>query len=157
MVADQPLYALAKQIQWKWPSEYGKFVVMFGGLHIEMAALRSLGTLLQDSGWTAALSESGVASPGTAESYLTVSSTTRTRQTHQKTACSLYQLLKVAYENYTSDVGDDAMTFDDWYKHEKLRSPQFQFWSLVLDMELVVFALIRSFCEADFELYKSSR
>ena len=57
MVADQPLYALAKQIQWKWPSEYGKFVVMFGGLHIEMAALRSLGTLLQDSGWTAALSE----------------------------------------------------------------------------------------------------
>ncbi len=32
---DQPLYALAKQIQWKWPEEYGenKFVIMFGGLH----------------------------------------------------------------------------------------------------------------------------
>ena len=39
---DQPLYALAKQIQWKWPEKYGEdqFVVMFGGLHIEMAALR---------------------------------------------------------------------------------------------------------------------
>ncbi len=38
---DQPLYAMAKQIQWKWPEEYGedKIVIMFGGLHIEMAAL----------------------------------------------------------------------------------------------------------------------
>ena len=36
---DQPLFALAKQIQCKWPQEYGeqKFVVIFGGLHIEMA------------------------------------------------------------------------------------------------------------------------
>ena len=35
---DQPLFALAKQIQWKWPEKYGedKMVVMFGGLHIEM-------------------------------------------------------------------------------------------------------------------------
>lgn len=35
---DQPLFALAKAIQWKWPAEYGedKFVVMFGGLHLEM-------------------------------------------------------------------------------------------------------------------------
>ena len=42
---DQPLFALAKQIQWKWPETYGedKFVVMFGGLHIEMAALKTLG------------------------------------------------------------------------------------------------------------------
>jgi len=34
---DQPLFALAKQIQWKWSQEYGeqKFVVVFGGLHID--------------------------------------------------------------------------------------------------------------------------
>ena len=38
---DQPHFTLAKQIQWKWPDKYGeeKFVVMFGGLHIEMTAL----------------------------------------------------------------------------------------------------------------------
>ncbi len=42
LAADQPLYALAKQIQWSWPSTLGedKFVVMFGGLHIEMATLK---------------------------------------------------------------------------------------------------------------------
>ena len=38
---DQPLYAIVKQIQWKWSEMYGedKFVVVFGGLHIEIAAL----------------------------------------------------------------------------------------------------------------------
>ena len=40
IAAEQPPYALLKQIQWEW-KEYGenKFVIMFGGLHIEMAAL----------------------------------------------------------------------------------------------------------------------
>lgn len=42
ITADQPLFVIAKQIQWEWPSIYGedKFVVMFGGLHIEMACCR---------------------------------------------------------------------------------------------------------------------
>ncbi len=37
---DQPLFAIAKNIQWKWPLDYGedKFLIMFGGLHIEMQA-----------------------------------------------------------------------------------------------------------------------
>ncbi|KAK6167166.1 hypothetical protein SNE40_021261 [Patella caerulea] len=83
IIAAQPLYALAKQIQWKWP-EYGedKFVVMFGELHIEMASLRSIGTLLRDSGWTSAIVEANVASPGTSESFLSASSVTKTRQSN---------------------------------------------------------------------------
>ena len=38
---DQPLFALTKQAQWHWPDIFGerKFVVMMGGLHIEMASL----------------------------------------------------------------------------------------------------------------------
>ena len=52
MAVDQPLFASAKQIQWQWPESYGedKFVVMFGGLHIEMAALKVLGDLLKWKG-----------------------------------------------------------------------------------------------------------
>ena len=54
---DQPLFALAKQIQWTWPDHYGenKVLVLFGGLHIEMAALKTLGDWLQGSGWKEAL------------------------------------------------------------------------------------------------------
>lgn len=42
LAADQPLFALAKQIQWTWPNTFGEdhFVIMFGGLHIEMAVLK---------------------------------------------------------------------------------------------------------------------
>ena len=45
---DQLLFDLAKQIQWKWPEKYGedKVALMFGGLHIEMAALKTLASLI---------------------------------------------------------------------------------------------------------------
>lgn len=50
---DQPLYALAKQIQWNNKEEFGedKYMVMMGGLHIEMATLKMIGHWLSDSGW----------------------------------------------------------------------------------------------------------
>ena len=81
IAADQPIYAVAKQVQWHWPKNYGedKFLIMFGGLHIEMAALRSVGTLLQDSRWTGALVEASISSPGIAQSFVTAFSNTRTR------------------------------------------------------------------------------
>lgn len=68
-IADQPIYSMPKQVQWQWPEEYGedKYLVMFGGFHIEMAELRSLGSLLKDSGWTGALVEASVTSSGTAD------------------------------------------------------------------------------------------
>lgn len=39
LAMDAPLYALAKYIQWKWPQTHGEdqYVIMFEGLHIEMA------------------------------------------------------------------------------------------------------------------------
>ena len=48
---DQPLYAVAKQIQWNWKDSYGekKFVITFGGLHIEMAFLKIIGDWLDES------------------------------------------------------------------------------------------------------------
>ena len=71
VAVDQPLFAIAKKIQWKWSQVYGedKFLVMFGGLHIELAAMKVLGDLLKDSGWTSALVQAGVATAGTADAF----------------------------------------------------------------------------------------
>ena len=68
----QPLYAIFKQIQWKWPEMYGedKFVVMFGGLHIEMAALRTLGDWLQGNGWVETLVQAEITTADTANSQM---------------------------------------------------------------------------------------
>ena len=53
VAVDQPLYAVVKQIQWNWPETHGEdhFIIMFGGLHIEMTALKMLGDLLEGSGF----------------------------------------------------------------------------------------------------------
>ena len=77
MAFDQPLFTLAKFVQWCWPETHGEshFIVMF---HTEMALWNTLGDLLECSGWTTALCEADVASSGTADSFLKVSHLTRT-------------------------------------------------------------------------------
>ena len=66
---------------------------MFGGLHIKRATLHSFGTLLQESGWTAALAEAGITSSGTAESFLSAAKVDRNKPK---------SLAKIKYQNRTS-------------------------------------------------------
>ena len=115
---DQLLFALAKQIQWKWPQEYSeqKFVVVCGGLHIEMAALKTVGDWLQGSGWVQALVQAEITSAGSAYSFLRASHVSRTRRAHQVTAAALSTLQRRAYDHYLemSDERDEELEFDDW-------------------------------------------
>ena len=87
-VCDQPLFAIAKFVQWNWPASHGEnvHVVMLGGLHIEMTLWSLCGDLLATSGWTSALTEAGIASTGTSDSFLRVAHLTKTRRAHQITA-----------------------------------------------------------------------
>ena len=55
------------------------YVVMFGGLHLEMALWNTVGDLLEASGWSTALTEAEVASPGVAESFMKATHLKRTR------------------------------------------------------------------------------
>ena len=91
---DQPLYSIAKRIQWNWPEMYGEnhFVIILGGLHIEMAGLKVIGNWLEDCGWVEALVQAKLAFAGTGNSFLKVSQGTRTRHAHQVTASCLYRL-----------------------------------------------------------------
>ena len=75
ITVDQPLYAISKLMQWNWPANYEveNFVILLGGLHIEMAALKVLGDWLDDSRWIEALVQANVESAGTAESFLKAS------------------------------------------------------------------------------------
>lgn len=157
LACDQPLYTLAKQIQWTWPTSYGEdqFIVMLGGLHIEMAALKVLGDLLQSSGWTEALVHAGVATSGTADSFLKASHVTRTIRAHQVTASSLYLLQQQAYMEDIQSLEDasEILSFEDWCDAKSDACPTFQFWNLILKLELTVMVYMRAIREADFQLY----
>lgn len=121
---DQPLFTLAKQIQWKWPEKYGeeKFVIMFGGLHIEMAALKTAGDWLESSGWAEALVEAEIATVGTADSLHKASHVMRTRKAHQITAAAVYILQHRAYDHY-SHTCSTPVDFEAWCDDRKQNCP----------------------------------
>jgi hypothetical protein len=156
IAADQPLYAMAKRIQWTWPITHGEdsFVVMFGGLHIEMAILKVLGNWLEDSGWTSALTQANIASSGTADSFICASHVTKTRHAHQVTVASLHTLLS---EAYTKKCGEEATTsFDEWCTDRAAQSVHFDYWFKVMSLEIMLLLYVRSIREGDFDLYVQS-
>ncbi len=51
---------------------------MLGGLHIAIATLNVIGKLLAGSGWTEAIVDAGVVTPGVADSFLKGKHVTRT-------------------------------------------------------------------------------
>src|SRR6218665_1789141 len=156
---DQPTYALAKQIQWHWPEKFGedKFVVMMGGLHIEMAALKMLGQWLDGSGWVQCLIKAGVATSGVAESFIHASHVKRTRYSHTVTAAALYNCQRHCYSQYCSRVEEeDRLTFLQWRSEKEKTSLQFRYWNTVLDLQLMVLTFIRSIREGNFDLYVDS-
>jgi hypothetical protein len=142
---DQPLYAMAKTLQWSMPEMFGegRFVLLLGGLHIQMAAWKAVGDWLAGSGWTDVLDYADVTSYGTADSFLKVSHVKRTRQAHTVTAASLYVQRHRAYMHYLSiDVdGLNALAFDDWCSAKTEECPQFAYWNSVLLLELAVLTI----------------
>ena len=67
--------------------------------------------------------------------------------------------MKEAHCDYCSDcaiLDESPLSFEDWQQRQRNISPQFQFWNMVLDMELTIFLLIRSFREGNFELYQEA-
>ena len=78
---DQPLFSLAKQIQWTYTETLGEqnYIVVLGGLHIEMVCLHILGQWLEGSGWGTALVDAGVTTSGKAASLISGSHVKHTR------------------------------------------------------------------------------
>ena len=156
IACDQPLFMIAKQIQWMWPEQYGEgsFMVMLGGLHIKMKLLKALGDLLDGSSWTSALVEANIATPGTADSFLKAAHIKRTALAHQVTACVLYKLRQEVYETYQiSPHEGPAFSFEEWCRIRAEQSPQFHFWQLVLRIQCDILTWDRSVHDGNFTLY----
>ncbi len=147
---DQPLFALAKLVQWKWPSTHGEHlhVVMLGGLHTEMALWNTLGDVLEASGWTAASAEAEIASSGVADSFLRVTHLMRTRHAHEVTVLTLQKLQQEAYLQSKSNA-----SFPKWKSDMCKGSPTFMYWDFILRCETLVLIFVRAHRERNFQLY----
>lgn len=159
-VLDQPLYAIAKQIQWMTPDTHGedKLVIMFGALHIEMNAWKMVGKWMKGSGIVEILAEAEIMTHGRAESLIHASHLKRTRNTYTVIAASLFILQKKSYEyyclNHTST--EVLLTFDEYISRQNSEVPIFQYWNITLKLILLVLQLVRSLRESNFNLYVTS-
>ena len=159
MAFDQPLYAIAKQFQWNCLDLYGedKFVIMFSGCISKWQHSKVLGEWLEASGWTRALTQADVASSSTADCFLKASHVTKTRRAHQIIDCSLYILLQAAYKEYALECSEGTISdFESWCDRMSTEKTHFQFWYLILLLELDIFTFIRSIREGNFSLYLAS-
>ena len=74
----------------------------------------------------------------------------RTRHAHQVIALSI--LLHNAYDTYVCEESE-PMPFDEWCTERIEASPQFQYWLIVMQLELLVLVYVRSLRDANFLLY----
>ena len=153
ITADQPVYALGKQVQWQFPEYFGedKFVFMMGGLHIEMATLSMIGDWLEGSEWSELLVAAQIHSCGTADSILSASHVKRSRYAHQVSLAALHLLLKKAFSKEIEQRSE--MSYDEWVTCKREKSVQFEYWQTVLDLEALLLLLVRSIRLADFEMF----
>ena len=85
LTVDQPLYALAKKIQWEIGGDLAedRFVVMVAPFHTEDKSLKVVGQWLEESGWLSTPVQPGVATSGRAEGIKKGSHNTCTQYAHQ--------------------------------------------------------------------------
>ena len=87
LVVDQPLYAVAKKIQWTFQEKFGICVVLLRGLHIKMALWSTIGDMMQGAGMVEALVEAGVTkSEAAATALLKSSNVMWTRFAHHRSS-----------------------------------------------------------------------
>ena len=91
------------------------FVVMFGGLHIEMGMWMMLGQYLASSGWTNTLTDAGIAMAGTSDNILKTSHPTRTPRAHQLTCASFSK--KSTNLLYIDD--NNRSSFEAWRENDQ--------------------------------------
>ena len=122
-----------------------------------MVMLGCLGDWLQDSGWTIALSNSGVTTSGN-DSLLSGHDVAATKYVHQVTACTLYNLMKQAFQQPKCDTGREQrnLTLEQWREQMELLYPQFQFWSITLKMQMDYLLFLHSVESRKFSLYVHS-
>ncbi|KAG0723721.1 hypothetical protein GWK47_042072 [Chionoecetes opilio] len=146
-----------------WPSSFSgtgrtphgedQYVVMFGGLHVEMAVWKTLGDYLEASGWTTALTQAGIASSGTANSFLTASHLTKTRHAHQVSALALAKMQRDAHQEAVGETpsNDEVLRHGDgtWLPGV----PKFHYWDTILRLEILGLIVVRAHREQDFPLY----
>jgi hypothetical protein len=92
---------------------------MFGGLHSELAALKTAGDWLAESGWVETLVQVDIASTGTVDSFLRAVHIACTRHIHKVTAAALNILQHRTYDDYARAADKVARVIGEFEKAQE--------------------------------------
>ena len=147
--ADEPIFALTKELMIRYPDLYGpdKYFCLFGSLHIEKCFLTIIGQLIKGSGLETILSSCGMSIIG-ADALVNVNHIKKARYFVQVSLCAIYAKLRKAY----SDSGSNEV-IDTWLNFRCNSSEMCLYWKIILDLMIDVLVFIRSIREGKFLLY----
>ena len=150
--SDQPVFAISKQLQWRFPEQFGpdKYFCLFGSLHIEKSILALCGIMIKGSGLDAILSCCELSIVGS-ESLVTVNHIKKARYCLQVSICMIYSFLESAYQE-----SGDTQPVMDWLRSRSETSEMCRYWHIILQMMLNLLIFVRSIREGNFLLYVSS-
>ena len=82
----------------------------------------------------------------------------KSRHAHQVTAASLSILKRSAYNSYVKDLptNEDIPSFETWETRCAADCPQFQYWNLTIQFQLLILIFIRAQRDCNFQLYLES-
>ena len=157
VTVDCALYPILKKIQWTWPTEYGeeKYLVMMGGLHVEMAFLAAMGDWLEGSGWASIMARAGVTTEGRAVGIEKGTCTARGQWAHQTCLAALSLLQRRAYEEYREEE-ETSLEFDKWTQEKSSQHPQFSYWNTTMKLQHILLKFLKAQREGDFPDYVDS-
>ena len=90
---------------------------------------------------------------GVADSLIKVSHVARTKQANQIAAGALGLFLHEAYGMYKREVPHVYESMEAWIDRRKRESPQFHYWHVAFQLEVLVLSFVRSLRSANFQLY----
>ena len=146
-VSDQPVYALTKEAQYRFPTVFSEYVPLLGGLHIEQSLLSLHSELIIGSGLLEILNQLNFSTIGVS-AVVDVNSIKRARYCIQVTVSALYRKLKDA-----CDIDGTTLPPYEWLSLKSKKSKSLFFWNMVLDFQLNILIFVRSMREGDFKLY----
>ena len=151
-VSDQPVYALTKAIQWRYPSCFSleSYVPLLGDLHIEHSLLLIHGQIIKGSGLECVLERNKLSTEGTS-AIVDVNDIKRARYCLQVSLCATYRKLKEAYIK-----ANTQLPILSWLSLKSEESEMCFLWRIIFEIEIEILLFVRSIREGNFNLYLQS-
>ena len=158
MCADQPLYAIHKQLQWQHSNKFLKtnstaanVFFFLGPMHIEQVMYQITGQLVTGTGFDDALKAAGLDIVGIVKALTDAKNLKRARYAGHLIASVIQCLLVDAYSKEIDESTRQLIQFDVWLKQKT--DTNSMYYKGILNHLINLNLLIKSIRVADFDLF----